>query len=197
MGRVIALRQPAIDSDADDALLARGARGDGAALGELFDRHHRSVYNFLGRLLGAQCAELDDAVQSTFLEACRAASKFRGQSAASTWLFGIAANVARHQVRSRLRRQTLVEALGQAPTGATTQPDVEVERHQLVDRMTAAIAALPHDLRVAFVLCDVEEIRGAEAARVLGIPEGTLWRRLYEARKALQRQVHVIDGRRA
>jgi RNA polymerase sigma-70 factor (ECF subfamily) len=194
-GKVIALCQPATESGSDTALLERGARGDAEALGELFDRHHRSVYNFLGRLLGAQSSDLDDAVQSTFLEACRSVSRFRGQSAVSTWLFGIAANVARHQVRSRLRRQTLAEALVQAPTSATRQPDAEAERHQLVDRMTAAIHALPHDLRVVFVLCDVEEVRGAEAARALGVPEGTLWRRLHAARKALQRQ--VIDGRRA
>jgi RNA polymerase sigma-70 factor (ECF subfamily) len=194
-GKVVALHPPAREVDSDQELLTRGAHGDAAALGELFDRHQRGVYSFLGRLLGARSSELDDAVQTTFLEACRAASRFRGQAAVSTWLFGIAANVARHHVRSRLRRESLAEAVKQAPAGATRPPDVEAERRELVDRMTDAIAALPYDLRVVFVLCDIEEVRGADAARTLGVPEGTLWRRLHDARKALQRQ--VLDGRRA
>ena len=198
-GKVLALRfdahvEPAREVSSDAALLERGARGDAAALGDLFDRHQRGIYNFLGRLLGADSSELDDAVQQTFLEACRSASRFRGQATVTTWLFGIAANVARHHVRSKLRRRSLASALEQAHVGTPRPPDVEAERRQLVDRMTDAIAALPYDLRVAFVLCDLEEVRGADAARALGVPEGTLWRRLHEARKTLQRQ--MIAGER-
>jgi RNA polymerase sigma-70 factor (ECF subfamily) len=53
-------------------------------------------------------------------------------------------------------------------------------------RLKAAMEGLPHDLREVFVMCDLEEIRGVDAARVLDIREGTLWRRLHEARKALR-----------
>ena len=52
-------------------------------------------------------------------------------------------------------------------------------------RMREALSALPHDLRVALVMCDLEDIPGREAAAVLQIPEGTLYRRVHEARRAL------------
>jgi RNA polymerase sigma-70 factor (ECF subfamily) len=59
-------------------------------------------------------------------------------------------------------------------------------RAQQVHRLAAALEDLPHDLRTAYVLCDLEDVPGVDAARVLGIRAGTLWRRLHEARRALR-----------
>ena len=52
--------------------------------------------------------------------------------------------------------------------------------------LPAAIAALPHPLRAALILVDLEGERGADAAAALGIPEGTLWYRVHLARKAVR-----------
>ena len=60
------------------------------------------------------------------------------------------------------------------------------EHRDLVRRLGHLVAALPYDLRVAFVMCDLEEMPGADAARAIGVPEGTLWRRLHDARKSLR-----------
>jgi RNA polymerase sigma-70 factor (ECF subfamily) len=70
-------------------------------------------------------------------------------------------------------------------------PDSLVEHRQLLRRLETALADLPHQLRVVFVLCAVEEVPGKEAAHVLGIREGTLWRRLHEARTALREAVEA------
>ena len=59
-------------------------------------------------------------------------------------------------------------------------------RANLIARLEDQLGRLPEDLRVAFVMCDVEGVAGVEAARVLGLREGTLWRRLHFARKALR-----------
>ena len=50
-----------------------------------------------------------------------------------------------------------------------------------------ALDGLPHDLRVAYILCELEDTPGKDAALALGIPEGTLWRRLHEVRQILRR----------
>ena len=71
------------------------------------------------------------------------------------------------------------------PALPSDRPDVSVEQQQLVTRMQGALTALPHDLRLALVMCDLEDISGREAAAVLHIPEGTLYRRVHEARRAL------------
>jgi RNA polymerase sigma-70 factor (ECF subfamily) len=74
-----------------------------------------------------------------------------------------------------------------ARTGAAKRPDDEVERQELLERVIQALPALPHDLRAAFLLCEIEEMSGVEAARTLNIREGTLRRRLHDARLRLRR----------
>jgi DNA-directed RNA polymerase specialized sigma24 family protein len=56
----------------------------------------------------------------------------------------------------------------------------------ILARLPEAIAELPHDLRAAFVLVDLEGEKGTAAAEALDVPEGTLWRRVFHARKALR-----------
>jgi RNA polymerase sigma-70 factor (ECF subfamily) len=187
-GKLLSLRRLGgrADQMTDAALVAACAVGDGAALGALFDRHSRAVYRFASRLAGVSSVDLDDLVSAAFLEACRSARAFRGVSSVRTWLFGIAANVVRHHVRHDRRRRALLDQYRQLPVAAAVErPDETAERRQLLLRLEAALHALPHDLRVAFVMCDVEDVACAEAARVLGLRQGTVWKRLQRARELL------------
>ena len=170
----------------DAALVAACAVGDAAALGALFDRHGRAVYKFVSRLCSLSRIDLDDMVSATFLEVGRAARTFRGGSSVRTWLFGIAVNVVRHHVRADVRRQVLLRDLQELPHAETGErPDDAAERHQLLAMLEDGLRRLPHDLRVAFVMCDVNEVRCVDAARVLGLRQGTVWKRLHRARKIL------------
>lgn len=170
----------------DVALLKACAASESVALAALFDRYHLGLRRFLGRLSGVDDAALDDLVQTTFIEIFRSAGSFKGRSQVRTWLFGIAANVARHHVRSEARRAKLSLAYSQCalPDGAT--PDAAYERRQILARLEQALASLPHRLKVVFSMCDLEGISGVEAARVLGLRKGTLYRRLHEARLKLR-----------
>ena len=188
-GRVVPLRRTgergaALSDISDEALLAACGVDDAAALGVLFDRHHEAVYRLVSRLLSAEPDAIDDLVQTTFLEAWRAAPSFRGRGSVRSWLYGIAANAVRHHVRGAVRRRGAIAALPEPPP--TRRPDDVALRAQLVGRLAAAMETLPHDLRTAFVLCDLEEVSGVDAARALGVRAGTLWRRLHEARRALR-----------
>jgi RNA polymerase sigma-70 factor (ECF subfamily) len=188
-GQLVPLRRrdeqrAAVSDISDEALLAACGIGDTAALGALFDRHHEAVYRLLSRLLRREPAEIDDLVQLTFLEAWRAAKKYSGRGAVRSYLFGIAANTVRHHVRGAVRRRAAhADVPVPAPTGT---PDAIAMRTQHLHRLAAALDELPHDLRAAYVLCELEDVPGVEAARVLGIRAGTLWRRLHEARRALR-----------
>lgn len=173
----------------DEALLARFASGDRDALGVLFDRHHRATYRFLARLTGATAADLDDLVQSTFVEVARAASRFDGRASVRTWLFGVGLNMARHYRRGNARRRRVITEPGDerpSQIPGVDRPDQNAERRELLQALERAIVELPAPLREVFVACEIEELPGAEVARLLGVPEGTLWRRLHDARKALR-----------
>jgi len=187
-GKLIALRRArdAASALSDEALLAATATGDLAALEALFERFHVSVYRFLSRVTTADEDERDDLVQATFMEARRGARRFRGGSAVKTWILGVAANLARHHLRGERRRREKHARYAEGLHLVAEQPDQRMERGQLLSAISHAIDELPHDQRVAFVMCDLEGIPGVEAANVVGVPPGTLWRRLHFARKALR-----------
>lgn len=188
MGRLIPLRRLSGQTSdlSDEALLAASGTGDRAALGGLFDRFHVAVYRFVSRLPAVDELARDDVVQGTFLALPRTAAQFQGNSSVKTWILGVAANVARHHQRSEQRRRVNQAQASAMPTQQANQPDAEVDRRRLLLRIADVLATLPHDQQVAFILCDLEQLPGVEVARVFEIPEGTLWRRLHMARKALR-----------
>jgi RNA polymerase sigma factor (sigma-70 family) len=170
----------------DDALVAACAAGENVALGQLFDRYNVAIYRFLTRMLGGGHPDLDELVNETFLNVHRSAAKFRGHSSVKTWITAIAANVARHHIRGETRRRAFLRVFQIQRREDRVDTTRSNENRDLVRRLGNLAAALPPDLRIAFVMCDLEEIPGADAARALSIPEGTLWRRLHEARMSLR-----------
>jgi RNA polymerase sigma-70 factor, ECF subfamily len=182
-GVLIQLRPEARADDLTDAgLVAACATGDRAARALLFERHVDAIHRFIARMRGSDADAVDDLVQATFLRAFHAAARFRGTTARA-WLHGIAANVVKEHARTEIRRKRTLHAL------AETLPAAARPRDPTLARLPDAIAALPHARRAAFVLVDLEGARGIEAAAALGIPEGTLWRHVYEARVALRERL--------
>lgn len=173
----------------DEALLAACGTGDAAALGALFDRFHDAVYRFAGRLTTTDDLARDDLVQATFLEIARAAASFRGGSSVKTWILGVASNVARHALRTERRRRARQGKYLTHVEEAPMRVDEQVEQRKLLARVEDALAELPRDQQIAFILCDLERLPAGEVARVLEIPEGTLWRRLHTARKAMREAI--------
>jgi RNA polymerase sigma factor (sigma-70 family) len=173
----------------DEALIAACATGDGAALALLFERYARSVRRFCGRLAGAE--EADDLLQSTFLAAWSQVRSYRGDAPVRSWLFAIAANKARRSQRSDRRRRSAMELLGLRPVRTVDSAHDEVARRQLLGRLGSALDRLPHDLKVVYVMCEIEDVPGVEAAQALGVRPGTVWRRLHDARKRL---LPMIEG---
>lgn len=177
----------------DEAVLAACAVGDSTALGELFDRYHRDVYRFLGRFPWVDESGRDDLVQTTFLEIQRTARSYRGTSSVRTWVFGVASNVARHASRSERRRSARQAIYNEHPAPRLVAVDDEVEQRRLLERVRAAMAALPQNELTTFIMCDLDNVPGVEAAKVLGIPEGTVWRRLHTARKAIRDEIERME----
>jgi len=171
----------------DEALVAACAAGDSLALEELFRRHGEQVHRVLVRLRHVDRNDIDDVVQTTFLEVCRSARRYRGGAAVSTWILGIAMNVTRHYVRGEMRRRSALAGMASVsfPTD-DSRPDEWVSQQQSLERMSSGFDRLPRDFQIIFTLCDLEGQRGVDVAVALGIPEGTVWRRLHEARIRLR-----------
>ena len=141
-----------------EALVVACGTGDSAALGELFDRYHQTVYRFLSRYLGPRNPDLDDLVQATFLEVRRAAPRFRKESSVNSWIVGIAVNVARHYLRSETRRRALLRNSELRPTCADGTPESKTAHSEFLQRLQQSILDLPEHLRAAFVMCELEGV---------------------------------------
>ena len=183
------------DVISDEELLERTVSGDREALGLLFDRHHRALYGFLARAYPAEDADLDDLVQSTFLEAFRAAPRFRGASSPRTWLFAIGSNLAKMHRRATSRRTRALQRFADLPVRAAGALDAALADQRALVQIELALDQLPHDLRVAYVMCVLEGVAAEDAARALGVARGTIWRRVHQARQALRAAVETEETR--
>lgn len=195
--RNVAPPRTAPGGDMDDRdLIDRMAAGDRAALGALFDRHHGALHGFLARASsGASDGELEDFVQTTFLEAFRAARRFRGASSPKTWLFAIGGNVVRMHRRATRRRERALERFADLPEPTSFALDAQIADQRALQQIAAALDELPHDLRVAYVMCVLEEVTPDEAGRALGVARGTIWRRVHDARRALREAIEPYEER--
>lgn len=175
-------RAAAAVPDAD--LLARFAgHRDQAAFAELVRRHGPLVYRECRRSAGPDAA--DDAFQATFLILARRADRLAHPDRLAGWLFGVASRVARRarrQLARRWRRERPVAVLPDAAAPAAAPADWQAVVHE-------ELARLPADYRAAVVLCDLEGHPRREAARLLGVPDGTLSNRLARARALLGRRL--------
>ena len=183
-GELIQLRPEAkVDEMSDAGLVAACAAADRTARALLFERHVDAIHRFVARMRASDSDVVDDIVQATFVRAFQSAGKFRGENARA-WLFGIAANLVREHARKEIRRKRAMSRVAEVLPRQASQGDPHLRA-----RLPEAIEKLPHDHRAAFVLVDLEGERGTAAAAALGIPEGTLWRRLFEARAMLRKLI--------
>ena len=164
----------------DEALLRAVGRADRQAFRELYERHAERVYRFsISLVRNTHLAE--EVLQETMLTVWKSGASFRGASKATTWILGIA----RNQAHSLLRREKKGERLPEDPKG---EPD-PAEVAEIDVRVTRALQTLSSEQQEVLHLVFYEEMSLANAAAVLGIPEGTVKSRLFYARKALAKEL--------
>jgi RNA polymerase sigma-70 factor (ECF subfamily) len=172
--------------DDDDDEILDGLRADRLeAQAAAFDRWHQRV-RVLARRLLADAAAAEDVVQEVFTALPGAARRFRGEVPLATFVLAIAVKRARHHQRVAYRRRAALGRLTAGDRPGPRDPEQDAYRRELGLRLGAALERLPHEQRVAFVLCEVEELSSADAAAIAGAPEGTVRTRLFHARRRLR-----------
>ena len=170
-----------------DAEIIESAANDPSRFALIFDRHFAAIHRYLVRRVDITLA--DDLAQETFLIAFRRRSSFdRGHVSARPWLFGIAANLLRHQ-RRRERRQLRAYALSGVPMPLDPgyeAADQRMDADALGARIALALAVLSHRDREVLLLSAWAELSYEEMAEALRVPVGTVRSRLSRARRHLR-----------
>jgi RNA polymerase sigma-70 factor (ECF subfamily) len=163
---------------------------DSGRLEALVRRELGPVWRLLRRM-GLESSEADDATQQVFIVAARRLGDIAPERERS-FLFSTAVHVGQkaHRKRTRLR-ETDDDALDELRDSVPGIDELLDQRRarELLDR---ALADLPEDLRVTFVLYEIEELTMAEIASVLELPQGTVASRLRRARASFSERVQRL-----
>lgn len=170
----------------DAELMAAVAEGDRAALRELHDRHAPWVLSRLRR----RCADPDvaaEAVQDTFVAVWKAAGRWDGRGEPAAWIWGIAIRRLIGVLRTRGRWTPVAEAR-RAPHEADLVVAAEEQVLSGIEHggLAAAMAGLSPELRAVLQATVLDGLTTREAARLLGIPTGTVKTRAMRARSQLR-----------
>lgn len=170
-------------TETTESLVARATTGDAKAFDTLYRQCSGRIMAVCLRLTGdRQTAE--ELVHDTFVQAWKNLASFMGNARFETWLHRLAVNVVLEFQRSARRRAARVEAA--AEFAAISLPPANVEARLDLER---AIALLPEQARIVFVLHDVEGYKHEEIAEQLGLAPGTVRAHLHRARHHLMQHL--------
>jgi RNA polymerase sigma-70 factor, ECF subfamily len=142
--------------------------------------HKDRIYRLALRLCSGRVAEAEDITQEALVAALKTLPLFLGKAKLTTWLYTVTVRTWRaHQKRPRLETVPLVEG-----EGGTVSEDTVLRLD--LDR---ALGTLPLPQREAFVLVKAEGWTHKEAAKILGVPQGTVQARVFEATRRLREQL--------
>lgn len=175
--------------EADDRFeLAR--TGDPEAFRLVFERYCRPITSFIFDMVN-QRELAEELAQETFVRAYRGLHRMQAETKISTWLFGIAKNVAYELLRTRRRRQMVaIDEIENSPPDETApQPDGELLDKELNAVIQSAIEALDDDKRVVFTLKILQQKSYEEISAITGSSIPKLKTDLHRARAEMRRRI--------
>lgn len=172
-------------ADPDLADVQRVLGGDVQAFAGIVRRWQGPLVNMAWRYCRDR-GRAEEMAQEAFIRAWRGLGQWRHESSFSTWLFALAANVFRNELK-RFPANSLPLEDAAEPAELPVHVDVIATREQN-DAVRRAVLALPHRYREPVVLFYFHELDVSTAARTMGLPEGTVKARLSRARDLLKKR---------
>ncbi|MBM3237949.1 sigma-70 family RNA polymerase sigma factor [Candidatus Poribacteria bacterium] len=188
--------------DVDDKLMLRCKNGDKSAFDLVVERHRLSLVNFIARM-GIDYETAEDIAQETFIRIYRAAPRYKvGSAKFTTWMYHIASNLCKNELRNRGRHSRYItdlkvngwdddgddtqDVIATAPADVLYQPDHQLEQKELQRIVQQAIEKIPEKYRLPLVLRDIQELDYKEISQIVKIPVGTVKSRINRARLMLK-----------
>ncbi len=181
----------------DTELFLEFTKGDTTAFNEIVNRYQGRLLNFVYRFTGDR-ETAQDIVQETFLRVYRKREQYCPTANLSTWIFTIAGNLAKSELRHRKRwqlvpiskeaRQDIAEKIADQSLG----PNQIAEKKATERNIQEAIGSLPAKYREAVILRDIEAMSYEQIAQIVGCPVGTVKSRVNRGRLQLQKRLEQI-----
>ena len=189
--------------DLDDELMQQCQQGNMEAFDLIVRRNQVLLVNFIARFLGDPDSA-EDLAQETFVRMFKAIKRYKsGAAKFSTWMYHIASNLCKNELRNRGRRgrffvdsvatdssssleATEEDLIATAPAHVSLQPVNQLEQKEREHAVQSAISELPERYRLPLVLRDLQELSYEEISETLTLPLGTTKSRINRARLMLK-----------
>jgi RNA polymerase sigma-70 factor (ECF subfamily) len=182
--------------NSSEELIARARRGEDEAFRLIFDRYARPIISFIFDMVG-QRDLAEELTQETFVRAYKNLKALRDDSKLSTWLFGIAKNVARESLRYKHRETDNIgiddDRVIELRDG-TLPPDRQLLDKELGGVIQHALGALDQDKRLVFTLKVFQQRSYEEIAEITGSSIPKLKTDLHRARAEMRRRIRPYLG---
>ena len=181
----------------DEELIARFQNGDAYAFDLLVRRYTDPLLNFIFRFLG-DLVESEDIVQETFYRVYKNKHYYKEVAKFSTWIYTIAGNLAKTELRRRKRRKVFSIHKETAAEKELELPDLKSDPEKEVNTVVTekiiqkAITNLPQKFRQVIVLRDIQGFSYEEISSIIKVPLGTVKSRVNRARLKLQEDLHFL-----
>ena len=183
-----------MNSSAD--LVTRVCQGDADAFRLIFERYSRPVISFIYDMVNDR-GLAEELTQETFVRAYRAIHTMRPETKLSTWLFGIARNVARESLRARARATSHVDLADKSVMDISDkkpEPVAGLLSKELNELIRRSLAALDEDKRLVFTLKVLHQCSYEEIAAITGFSIAKLKTDLHRARVEMRKKISPYAG---
>jgi RNA polymerase sigma-70 factor, ECF subfamily len=191
---------PLLSSLPDEVLMEHVVRGSEGAFATLVDRYRARIINLAGRFINDR-DRAQEIAQEVFLRVFIHRERYRPSGKFSTWLYTIAVNLAKNEIRRRVRSRGIVSLDGLLEQAGDSsrimadsgpRPDRRLRQREIQERVERAISELPEKYRQVIILRDVQQLSYEEIEEILGIPGGTVRSRINRARASLQESLATL-----
>ncbi len=174
--------------------MLRTGQGDRGAFDEIVRRYMSRMVNLAYQMTGdSELAQ--DVAQDTFYRAYRSAATYKQIAKFSTWLYTIAINLCRNELRRRKHKFYSLEEMAEREEESSVRVDIEdksaqtdraAEQKELGSLIMKAIDNLPEKFKQPIILRDVQGLSYEETGKILNLPEGTVKSRINRARQRVK-----------
>lgn len=185
----------------DEDLMVECGKGDMSAFELLVRRYQDTIVNYIYLTIN-DYHRAEDLAQETFLRVLKSAPRYKPKSAFKNWLYTIATNLSRNEIRNRIRRNTYLfddmvdedEDIYHSAimTDARNRPDILLEKKERQQLIKNALNQLPENQRLALTLVTYQELSYDEIAEILECSVGAIKSLIHRARQNMKKQLKKV-----